>query len=232
MQGTKKTSYLYNDMNQIVQKNETKFEYDANGNLIKDENHIYKYDGQQNLVKVESISGNLIAEYTYDEEGLRTSKKTKDELRKYFYNDDVLDMEVVEKNGKNVEYKMYEWNEFSPLGMTVKKLNDNGVMFIETYHFITNLRGDVLSIRDSKDSEVGSYKYDAFGNIINVKGDIAIQNSIRYAGYYFDSESNNYYLQSRYYNPENGSFLSLDPYPGDVIDLFLKQDTTTVIITR
>ncbi len=30
-------------------------------------------------------------------------------------------------------------------------------MFIETYHFITNLRGDVLSIRDSKDSEVGSY---------------------------------------------------------------------------
>ncbi len=73
--------------------------------MIKDENHIYKYDGQQNLVKVESISGNLIAEYTYDEEGLRTSKKTKDELRKYFYNDDVLDMEVVEKNGKNVEYK-------------------------------------------------------------------------------------------------------------------------------
>lgn len=217
-QGTKKTSYSYNDMNQIVQKNNFNYLYDADGNLIKDEKYTYKYDGQQNLVKVESNSGTLISEYTYDEEGLRTSKKTKDGLHRYFYNDDVLDMEVIEKGGKVSEYRMYEWNEFSPLGMIVKKVNEDNTTTNESYHFITNLRGDVLSIRDSNDSEVGSYEYDAFGNIIDIKGDVAIQNSIRYAGYYFDSETANYYLQSRYYNAENGSFLSLDPYPGDVID--------------
>lgn len=27
---------------------------------------------------------------------------------------------------------------------------------------------------------------------------------------------NHYYLNARYYNPENGNFLSLDAYPGDL----------------
>ncbi|WP_146550962.1 RHS repeat-associated core domain-containing protein, partial [Rummeliibacillus suwonensis] len=40
-------------------------------------------------------------------------------------------------------------------------------------------------------------------------------NPIRYAGYYYDEETKNYYLQARYYNPENGAFLALDPHPGD-----------------
>ncbi|RPJ94060.1 hypothetical protein CW357_17425 [Rummeliibacillus sp. TYF005] len=34
-------------------------------------------------------------------------------------------------------------------------------------------------------------------------------------GYYDDEETKNYYLQARYYNPENGAFLALDPHPGD-----------------
>ena len=40
-------------------------------------------------------------------------------------------------------------------------------------------------------------------------------NPIRYAGYYYDDETKNYYLQARYYNPANGAFLELDPHPGD-----------------
>ncbi|WP_141275095.1 RHS repeat-associated core domain-containing protein, partial [Kurthia gibsonii] len=54
-----------------------------------------------------------------------------------------------------------------------------------------------------------------YGNILTVEGDLAKANSIRYAGYYYDDETKNYYLQARYYNPANGSFLSLDPHPGD-----------------
>ncbi|SFD61685.1 RHS repeat-associated core domain-containing protein [Bacillus sp. UNCCL81] len=43
---------------------------------------------------------------------------------------------------------------------------------------------------------------------------MAQDNPIRYAGYYYDSETKHYYLQARYYNPENGNFLALDPVPG------------------
>ncbi|MGE6376832.1 RHS repeat-associated core domain-containing protein [Peribacillus muralis] len=39
---------------------------------------------------------------------------------------------------------------------------------------------------------------------------------MRYAGYYVDKETTHYYLKARYYNPENGNFLALDPYPGDL----------------
>ncbi|WP_422121614.1 RHS repeat-associated core domain-containing protein [Peribacillus frigoritolerans] len=38
---------------------------------------------------------------------------------------------------------------------------------------------------------------------------------MRFAWYYFDLETRNYYLQARYYNPKNGNFLALDLYPGD-----------------
>ncbi|MFB9221296.1 RHS repeat-associated core domain-containing protein [Kurthia sibirica] len=58
-------------------------------------------------------------------------------------------------------------------------------------------------------------QYDAYGNILNVDGEIAEENPIRYAGYYYDKETKNYYLEARYYNPNNGSFLALDPHPGD-----------------
>ncbi|MGE7879174.1 RHS repeat domain-containing protein [Peribacillus muralis] len=64
------------------------------------------------------------------------------------------------------------------------------------------LCGDVLSIRDEDDKEVGSYEYDAYGNVLAVEGNIAKDNPIRYAGYYYDEETKNYYLQARYYNSE------------------------------
>ena len=39
---------------------------------------------------------------------------------------------------------------------------------------------------------------------------IANANPFRYRGYYYDSETGYYYLQSRYYNPEWGRFISAD----------------------
>ena len=97
----------------------------------------------------------------------------------------------------------------------MKTKNDADTFETKAYQFITNHRGDVLSIRDSEDNEVGSYTYDAYGNILTAEGALAKENPIRYAGYYYDDETKNYYLQARYYNPANGSFLALDPHPGD-----------------
>ncbi|MEK4137492.1 RHS repeat-associated core domain-containing protein [Kurthia sp. FSL E2-0154] len=63
-------------------------------------------------------------------------------------------------------------------------------------------------MRDKDDKEVGAYTYDAYGNVLTVEGDLAKANPIRYAGYYYDDETKNYYLQARYYNPANGAFLA------------------------
>ncbi|WIL40077.1 RHS repeat-associated core domain-containing protein [Kurthia sp. YJT4] len=170
---------------------------------------------QQRLTKVTTLDDQTIASYTYDENGLRLTKTVGDTTHEYFYNDEVLDMEVVKVNNTVTEYRSYEWNGYTPLGMMVKAKNGSGTFETNTYQFITNHRGDVLSIRDKDDQEVATYTYDAYGNKLNATGTLAKANPIRYAGYYYDEETKNYYLQARYYNPANGAFLALDPHPGD-----------------
>ncbi|VEI08219.1 RHS repeat-associated core domain-containing protein [Kurthia zopfii] len=210
-----KATFTYNDANQIAAKNEIAYTYDADGNLLKDENYKYTYNQQQSLTKVTTLDDQTIASYTYDENGLRLTKTIGDKTHEYFYNAEVLEMEVVKVKDTVTEYRSYEWSGYTPLGMIIKKQNKSGTFETKAYQFITNHRGDVLSIRDSEDQEVGAYTYDAYGNVLTVEGDLAKENPIRYAGYYYDEETKNYYLQARYYNPANGAFLALDPHPGD-----------------
>ncbi len=66
--------------------------------------------------------------------------------------------------------------------MIVKAKNNVDTFETKAYQFITNHRGDVLSIRDSEDNEVASYTYDAYGNILTAEGALAKANPIRYAG--------------------------------------------------
>ena len=66
------------------------------------------------------------------------------------------------------------------------------------------------------------YTYDAWGNITGVydkdgnpitnPDDVAFLNPLRYRSYYYDDETGLYYLNSRYYNPEWGRFISADAF--------------------
>lgn len=60
------------------------------------------------------------------------------------------------------------------------------------------------------------YDYDAFGNLIT--NEETVENPYRYAGYYQDTESGLYYLQSRYYNPKTARFITEDTYAGKYTD--------------
>ena len=66
---------------------------------------------------------------------------------------------------------------------------------------------------------VASYTYDAWGNhtVYDPWGDVSTYygtigniNPIRYRSYYYDTETGLYYLQTRYYDPEIGRFISPD----------------------
>ena len=82
----------------------------------------------------------------------------------------------------------------------------------ETYYYILNLQGDVVQIIDANGVMQAEYIYSPWGEIISAEGDLAEINPLRYRGYYYDSETGFYYLQSRYYNPENHRFINADTY--------------------
>jgi len=87
-----------------------------------------------------------------------------------------------------------------------------------TYYYVTNLQGDIVGIVNQSGNKIVSYTYDAWGNILTTTGTsstatlLAERNPLRYRGYVYDTESRLYYLQSRYYDPEMGRFISADSY--------------------
>ena len=81
-----------------------------------------------------------------------------------------------------------------------------------TYYYVTNLQGDVMGLVDTSGNSVASYTYDPYGKVLTATGILAEKNPLRYRGYYYDSESGLYYLQSRYYDPATRRFVNADAY--------------------
>lgn len=93
----------------------------------------------------------------------------------------------------------------------------------ETYYYLKDHQGNIISIIDESGNELVQYEYDAFGNVINdpndLNGDIYEINPYTYRSYRVDSETSWYYLNSRYYNPEVSRFLNADGMLGQVGDV-------------
>ncbi|MCK1985796.1 MULTISPECIES: DNRLRE domain-containing protein [Peribacillus] len=215
IRGKHTDTFKYNASNQIETKNGKEYLYDKDGNLLQDDQYKFEYNALGYQTRISDLQGNEIARYEYDETGLRTKKYLGLNIHEYYYDDTQLSFEVISKGDTIVQYRNYQWDEDTPLGMIIREKDESGNWKDHVFHYWTNIRGDVLTIRDNEGKEVGSYIYDSYGNLLGEKGSVAQENPIRYAGYFYDSESKNYYLKARYYNPANGSFLSLDPYSGD-----------------
>ena len=61
-------------------------------------------------------------------------------------------------------------------------------------------------------TRVASYSYDPYGQITYTTGSMAQINPLRYRGYYYDSDTEFYYLQSRYYDAAICRFINADSY--------------------
>ena len=78
------------------------------------------------------------------------------------------------------------------------------------YYYVRNLQGDVVKILNTSGSVVASYTYDAWGKVTSSGNVVGQYNPIRYRGYYYDTDTGFYYLQSRYYDPAIKRFISAD----------------------
>ena len=73
------------------------------------------------------------------------------------------------------------------------------------------IQGDVVGVYNSSGTKLVTFKYDAYGNC-TMSGDTVLAQycKIRYRGYYFDTETGLYWVQTRYYNPEWCRWISPD----------------------
>ena len=103
----------------------------------------------------------------------------------------------------------------SPIGIKFRR-GDYAENTYDYFFFEKNLQGDIVAIYNENGTKIGSYTYDAWGNVTvtthtsGIEATIVNNNPFRYRGYYYDSETGWYYLQSRYYNPEWGRFINAD----------------------
>jgi RHS repeat-associated protein len=95
-------------------------------------------------------------------------------------------------------------------------MHTNGTEF----YYIRNAQGDISGLYDDTGKVVVEYSYDTWGkpesavDSDGITGELAdtvgTKNPYRYRGYRYDFETGMYYLQSRYYSPEVGRFISAD----------------------
>jgi len=86
----------------------------------------------------------------------------------------------------------------------------------DTYAYEKNIQGDIVAVYDvSTGTKLVTYKYNAWGDCSTFYANgglstTAKKNPFRYRGYYYDSDLDLYYLQSRYYDSNTGRFISPD----------------------
>jgi len=150
--------------------------------------------------------------YSYNEDGIRIEKKVNSRTHKYYLNGTDI---IFEETPDGTIYYNYDSNGITGLEYKNKK-----------YYFIKNAQSDIIGLLDEEYNKVANYTYDSWGKIISIEdkdgnkitdeNNIAIINPFRYRSYYYDSESEMYYLNSRYYNPDTGRFLNADGLIGTI----------------
>ena len=150
----------------------------------------------------------LTASYAYNDSGIRLRKTVNGVATQYYLNGSLILSEVT----GDVQTDYYYDESGNVFGF---KRGDS------EYYYIRNGQGDIIGILDSSGTQIVSYVYDSWGKLVSISGSqaetIGEANPFRYRGYYYDTESGLYYLQSRYYDPEVGRWISPEPnvYSGE-----------------
>ena len=167
-------------------------------------------------MRMEANGGQSDYRFAYNADGILTSKTIGGQEHRYLLNGSQI---VAEEFGIYCLVYLYDENG-APVGLQYRNKSDAKNVFY-TYYFEKNLQGDIIAIYTENGTKIGSYTYDAWGNctVSTESGTTTIQkqivrtlNPFRYRGYYYDTDTGLYYLQSRYYNPQWGRFLNADGY--------------------
>ena len=198
------TSYTYGDAewgDLLTAYNGEEITYDGIGNPLSYHGWTMSWQGGRQLASMTKGSNTL--NFAYNESGLRTSKTVNGVAHSYVWQGSKLAADITDA------YALYFHYDSSGevIGFT-RTASDTDA----EYFYVKNLQGDILKVITATGTEAAAYTYDAWGKLLTSSGDMADVNPLRYRGYFYDTETGLYYLQSRYYDPEVGRFINPDAY--------------------
>jgi len=210
-------TYGYTDSqwgDKLTSYNGSTITYDAMGNPTSYRGKTLTWEGKQlTELSMGTGSATVVYTYSYDENGLRTQKVLSwpylgaTETTQYFYNGSVL---IGMQTGNTVMRFSYD---ASGNVVAVDYSTDSGSTFT-TYYYVRNAQNDVVKLIDNSGNAVVEYTYDSWGKVIastsSLTNGLKNNQPFRYRGYVYDTETQWYYLQSRYYDPTTCRFISAD----------------------
>lgn len=222
------TDDKWNDL--LTSFNGSAITYDAIGNPVSYGGYTYTWTNGRQLKSVYQVSPYVKTTFQYNDEGIRTVKIANGVRHEYSVTGGQINREVIySSNGQYVTKDLRYYYDASgrPVSIHAFTRSSASAAFTEAkYYLLTNMQGDVVAIYNQNGERIFEYLYDAWGNVLRstqvATGGSAANNvnPFRYRGYYYDTETGLYYLQSRYYNPAWGRFLNADIYVnanGDMI---------------
>lgn len=151
--------------------------------------------------------------FTYNNDGFRVTKTVNGVVTTYYYQGSLL---IAEETNSQILVYIYDVKG-SPIGFKYRGSNYASGTW-DTYAYEKNIQGDIVAVYDvSTGTKLISYRYNAWGlcgATYHNSGSTttATKNPFKYRGYYYDSDLDMYYLQSRYYDPNNCRFINADKY--------------------
>jgi RHS repeat-associated protein len=193
--------YTYNSTgwtDQLKKYGNDTISYDSMGNPTTYRGYTMTWRGKQ---LTSASNGTVSATFEYNEDGLRQKKTVNNVDTDYFYNGSVL---IGMQRGTDKLLFSYDASG------SVVSVNYNGT----EYYYLRNAQGDIVKLIDASGNTVVKYIYDTWGKKVTTTGALAgtlgLIQPFRYRGYVYDWETGLYYLQSRYYDPTTGRFISAD----------------------
>ncbi len=185
----------------VDKKNDTYVDIDVTlGDNRLNENVVNHYNALDQLTQ--TLTKDYKVSYTYDAEGLRTSKTLNGEKTVFVWDGDQLVLELSE--GGRIQKRYVRGNDL----IYMDKGNNT-----EKSYYVSDSHGNVVQLTDQNGKVFKIYEYDSFGNEVNP--DRRDANPFRYCGEYYDKETEEIYLRARYYQPTVGRFLTRDTYTGE-----------------
>ena len=196
--------YFFNSGTNLLNRTEdldpVRFTYDPNGNAVSMGLKSLIYNQNNRLIKIED-GVDIIAEYSYNALGQRTTKQVDGVTTVFLYDfDGKIIGESLPDGSFNYEY-LYLWSN----RMAMVDFSDGSLYYYQNDHL-----GTPILITDATNTIVWEANYKPFGEA-EVDPESIIENNFRFAGQYFDAETELHYNYHRYYDPSIGRYLRPDP---------------------